>query len=189
MRPRVKASLRRRLCIFGERGTVVVTHHTHNIETARRAIAAGLHTFPCDPVTKKPLVKWREQSSNEAHAVAFFEGFPAAIVGIDCGKSGLFVIDLDRNHADGIDGCASFDALIEDTGEDFPTTGPATTTPRGGCHIYLRQPMGREPLGNSNRNLPPGIDVRGEGGFMIAPGSVMADGTFYEGVAGWPDLY
>jgi hypothetical protein len=100
----------------------------------------------------------------------------------------LFVIDLDRGHADGIDGCASFSAPIEDAGEEFPTEGPATRTPRGGFHIYLRQPVGRAPLGNSNRNLPPGIDIRGNGGFVIAPGSVMADGTYYEAEAGWPDL-
>jgi hypothetical protein len=165
-----------------------VTHHTYNIETARRAIAVGIYIFPCDPVSKKPLVKWREWSSNEEHVLGFWESFPAAIVGIDCGKSGLFVIDLDRNHADGVDGCAAFDALLEQTGEDFPTDGPATKTPRGGFHIYLRQPVGRDPLGNSNRNLPPGIDVRGDGGFVIAPGSVMADGTYYESEAGWPDL-
>jgi Bifunctional DNA primase/polymerase, N-terminal len=169
-------------------GASVVTY-PYNIETAQRAIDAGLYVFPCNPATKKPLVPWAAWSTNEAHALSFFEGCPAAMVGIDCGKSGLFVLDFDRGHQDGVDGCAAFDTLLDETGESFPfDQAPAVLTPSGGCHVYLRQILGREPLGNSNRNLPPGIDCRGEGGFTVAPGSVRSDGVFYETAPGFPDL-
>jgi hypothetical protein len=43
-------------------------------------------------------------------------------------------------------------------------------------------------LGNSSGGLPAGIDVRGNGGYVIAPGSVRDDGTYYGSAAGWPNL-
>jgi hypothetical protein len=56
-------------------------------------------------------------------------------------------------------------------------------TPSSGEHHYFSQP---EPaLGNGSGQLPPGIDIRGRGGFVIGPGAVLPDGT------GWqtaPDL-
>jgi hypothetical protein len=162
----------------------------YNLDVALRAAATGLYVFPADPATKRPLVRWAACSTNiEAGVRYYWDVHRSAAVGLDCGKSGLFVIDLDRGHADGVDGVSAFDKLLDDAGEDFPFDGPATKTPRGGFHIILRQPVGRAPLGNSNRNLPPGIDIRGAGGFVIAPGSIMATGEFYESEPSGPDLY
>ena len=48
-----------------------------------------------------------------------------------------------------------------------------TATARGGVHLFFKQPNG-EPLGNGRGELPDGIDVRGSGGFVIAPGAVAA---------------
>jgi Bifunctional DNA primase/polymerase, N-terminal len=163
----------------------VVTHHTHNIETARRAIAAGLYIFGGHPVTKKPLVKWREQSSNAQHAVAFFEGYPAALVCIDCGKSGLFVADYDMGHADGADGLATLDSLFDQYG--LPEQPPMVWTPRGGLHQYWMNSTA-DPLGN-RAGILPGMDTRGVGGFVIACDSVMATGQFYEAVPNTPNIY
>jgi hypothetical protein len=43
-------------------------------------------------------------------------------------------------------------------------------------------------LGSVRGSLPAGIDVKGDGGYVLAPGAVRNDGTFYDTVAGWPDL-
>lgn len=55
---------------------------------------------------------------------------------------------------------------------------PLCETPSDGAHIVFRQPDG-ESLGNSRGNLPPKLelptDVRGDGGYIIAPGSFRGD--------------
>jgi hypothetical protein len=98
----------------------------------------------------------------------------------------LVVVDLDRGHDNGADGIAAFDALI-DQFEELPTC-PAVRTPRGGIHLYFRQPSGREPIGNSTSHVATGVDIRGWHGFTVAPGAILATGEFYEGIADTPDL-
>jgi Bifunctional DNA primase/polymerase, N-terminal len=71
-------------------------------------------------------------------------------------------------------------------GGEFPDC-PTTRTVHGGVHAILKQRMGHE-LGNREGALPPGINIRGAGGYIIAPGSVMTDGTFYEAISECPDL-
>jgi Bifunctional DNA primase/polymerase, N-terminal len=79
--------------------------------------------------------------------------------------------------------------LLHETGQEYPFgDAPSVITMNGGYHVYAKQPVGRAPLGNSNRNLPPGIDVRGAGGYVVAPSSVMSTGQFYEPVPAFPDL-
>ena len=98
---------------------------------------------------------------------------PYALPAIPCGVNGLLVIDLDR-HGNGSDGVSAFKALIARHGA-LPPGVPMVKTPNNGFHLYFRQPPG-EPLGNGRGNLPPGCDVRGAGGFVIAPGAVLPDG-------------
>src|SRR5262249_22987558 len=43
-------------------------------------------------------------------------------------------------------------------------------------------------LGNGRGELPDGIDVRGVGGFVIAPGAVLPDGKRWQSVNGRPSL-
>jgi hypothetical protein len=106
---------------------------------------------------------------------------------VACGPSGLAVIDLDC-HATlpddwaampGVhDGADVFACLLEWAGEP---RWPATTwvrTPSGGHHLYFRQSPGQE-IRNSAGRLGPGVDVRGHGGYVIGPGSVVA-GERYE---------
>ncbi len=60
-----------------------------------------------------------------------------------------------------------------------PDAAPLAATPNEGNHHFFRQRPG-EKLGNGRGALPAGIDVRGHGGYVIAPGAVMADGRTYE---------
>lgn len=64
-------------------------------------------------------------------------------------------------------------------GTPLPETW-TVNTPRGGQHIYFAMPEGLM-LGNSRGSLPKHIDVRGEGGYVIAAGSRREDGKRY----GW----
>ncbi|WP_374843508.1 DUF3987 domain-containing protein [Brucella haematophila] len=101
-----------------------------------------------------------------------------AMVGIPTGsRSGIFVLDIDM-HRDSegnlIDGKAAL-AALEAVNEPLPPTA-AVRTAGGGEHRYFNHVEGVRNRGA----LSKGLDIRGEGGFVIAAGSVTADGRVYE---------
>jgi hypothetical protein len=125
-----------------------------------------------------PNVFWRSAStSDRVKVTGWWRKWPDAAVGLDLSKSGLLVIDADRHGADH-DGVAAIAELMHEHGFD-PNPVPTVATPNQGTHFYFRQPDG-DPLGNGRGSLPAGIDVRGAGGYVIAPGTVMEDGRAYE---------
>ena len=85
-------------------------------------------------------------------------------------ESGLFVVDVDH-HGD-INGQDTLDDL-EATYGPLPDTVEAITG-RGGRHLYYRYPNGVEIRNSAGNVLGPGLDVRGEGGQVIAPPSISA---------------
>jgi hypothetical protein len=96
---------------------------------------------------------------------------PDAMIGIPTGeKIGAWVLDVDPRH----DGHLTLEAL-EAEYEPLPATLSATTA-GGGKHYYFKFTEGVRNRGN----FGPGLDVRGVGGFVIAPGSVTAAGGRYE---------
>ncbi len=157
-----------------------------NATTALRLATAGLAIFPCGD-DKRPLggIRWRDESSCDAAKVAaWWKRWPEAIVGLDCGKSGLVVIDADR-HPGAPDGVAAIQRVV---GGPLTWIGcPVVATAGGGRHLIFRQPE-VEPFGNSSGSLPKGIDVRGLGGYIVAPGSTRADSSSWAAVEGSPDL-
>jgi hypothetical protein len=96
-------------------------------------------------------------------------------VGLRTGSAaGLVIIDIDQHH--GIDGLA---ALKEKFGDRFDTLFPSTYTvrsPTGGLHYYYATTA---PISNSAGLLVRGVDVRGEGGQVVAAGSVRMNGHRY----------
>lgn len=138
---------------------------------------AGIFVFPCHPggeEVKRPMpgVFWRNQSTTDAARIdAWWRRWPDAVVGIDLAKSGLLVIDADRKP-DRPDGVAAFIAL------GFDLSGvPQVQTPSDGVHYYFRQGF-NPPHGNARGILPAGIDVRGHGGYVIAPGCEIEAGSY-----------
>jgi hypothetical protein len=158
-----------------------------NLATALRLAHAGLYVIPCDPTTKAPrLPGWTTRATNKPEGVRYYwEKYGSdCMPGVALGLCGLVAIDVDVKN--GIDGCAALDPLL-DTNGGFPPC-PVTITPSRGRHVILGQQKGRAPLGNRTGALPRGIDIRGVGGQVIAPGAIRSDGTFYESMPGWPDL-
>lgn len=96
---------------------------------------------------------------------------PDAMIGVPTGAQiNAWVLDIDPRH----NGNETLAALETEYG-DLPATLTATTA-SGGKHFYFRHMPGVRNRGN----LGPGIDVRGDGGYVIAPGSVTAAGGRYE---------
>lgn len=159
----------------------------NNLDVAVRLAQAGLFVIPCDPARKAPrLLSWQTRATKYQNGVRYYwdKYGEDSMPGIALGLCGLIAVDIDVKND--IDGCAAFSLLLDAYGE-FPRC-PVTLTPSGGYHLICRQPSNREPLGNGTGALPKGIDIRGCGGQVIAPGAVRSDGTFYESVPGWPEL-
>jgi hypothetical protein len=145
---------------------------------------AGIAIFPCG-ANKKPLIKWRDFSSCDANAITqWWEQYPGALPGIDLEKSDLLVLDGDRHG--GPDGVAALRELLQQQVDFDSRAAPCARTPNDGVHVYLSQ-NGHE-LSNRRGRLPDGVDVRGTGGFVIAPYAVLPDGRQYHPVAGKRDL-
>lgn len=131
------------------------------IDGALDAAARGWFVFPVREGGKEALVKWRDQSSNDpAQIETWAQRYENCNWGVDCGKSGLFVLDIDPGGADTL-----FEWELEH-GELPPTR--RHSTPRGGEHIFF---VGPGPT--SAGRLGKGIDTRGEGGYVLLPGSIV----------------
>lgn len=151
-----------------------------SLDIAQNLAKAGFAVFPCGP-DKRPLegLRWRKESTTDPRALKEL-WTENALPAIDCGKSGLVVIDCDKHG--GPDGVAAFLSLQHDYG-GLPYGVPEIETPSGGCHLIFAQPHG-EPLGNKEGDLPDGINVRGDGGYVIACGAALPDGRAYRQIEG-----
>jgi len=130
------------------------------------------YVFPCEPGGKKPLVKWRAESTADLDRIAhFWRKWPRANIGVDCAKSGLYVID-----ADGPEGIAEWDT-IADAGELHGQVSQITGG--GGLQVFFLNPL---KLPNTAKVLAPHIDTRGYGGYVIIPPSLHPSGRRYEWV-------
>lgn len=149
----------------------------HNLDVALQLAAAGLAVFPTDQRKRPAIPDWDANSTTDATIIRrWWRIRPGALAAIDLRKSDLFVVDADRHG--GPDGVAAWHDLVWDHGDDL-SANPMARTPSGGLHVYFTQPSG-DLLGNREGGLPTGINVRGAGGYVIAPYCIRADGTFYE---------
>lgn len=157
------------------------SNQTHNLEAALAVARIGFAVFPCRPDSVPLLRDWPNRASaDEATIRSWWQQFPSAIPAIACGASGLLVVDCDVKK--GKDGINEWRANCQQNDFD-PSPCPVVETRSGGQHYYFRQLEG-PPLGNTVGTLSPGIDTRGAGGYVIAPGTVLADGRGYRLVAG-----
>lgn len=153
-----------------------------NIKTALQLASLGFSVFPCQPGGKQikqpmPFIKWRDVSTTDTNQInIWWQKWPTAAIGLDLAKSNLLVIDCDRHSAD--DGVALFGSLCNEHQYDIDQS-PLVATPNDGMHVYFKQKSDKA-RGNKRGGLPAGIDVRGSGGYVIAPGTIMSDGRFYE---------
>jgi len=161
--------------------------HSHNPLLAvadRLREQYGFSVIPVGRTSKTPaLVAWRGYQERRATADEVRRWFAAPTglnVGIVCGAvSGVVVVDLDDAEAQ------------EWAWRCLPPTPMRTRTPRGGEHWYYQHPG--VPVGNrvrvqpGTRPHPLALDLRGDHGFVVAPGSLhAATGRRYVAPDLWP---
>lgn len=134
----------------------------------------------CASAGKHPVGSWTDVATAEPGAVRALETlYPGANVGLATGaRSGVVVLDVDA--ANGKAGPETL-ATLEAKHGPIPTTVTARTG-GGGHHFFFRHPGQRVP--NSVEKVGPGIDVRGDGGYVVAAPSKHASGNDYEWVEG-----
>lgn len=135
----------------------------------------------CGNPGKHPRVSWKDfmTPADAATIQAWWRWWSKAGVGIKTGAvSGIFVLDVDPRHG----GDRSLRALEAEHGA-LPVTLRALTG-GDGEHIYLAHPGG-EIRNDAGSKLGEGLDVRGDGGQVVAPPTLHASGKRYRWV-NWP---
>jgi hypothetical protein len=144
----------------------------------------GLAVIPLTPGKKfPPLIKnWQRLASRDpAQIEAWWNEWPDANIGVVTGKlSNIFALDIDMKNDK--DGEASLRQIEQKHGQTLPQT-VETVTPTGGRQLWYRLPTfkGAPAIKNSaspHNNLGDGLDTRGEGGYVVAPPSVVEHGTY-----------
>lgn len=152
------------------------------LDTALGYAARGWLVFPCQPRGKQPATAHglHDATTDPDQITAWWTRTPDANIAIATGtRSGLYVIDID-----GPDGEATLE-LLEEMHGALPVTVMAITGGDGWHHLYAH-PGGE--LRNTAGKLGPGIDTRGDGGYIIAPPSIHESGQPYEWAAGPDDI-
>lgn len=151
---------------------------TTMLDAALDYAARGWAVFPLAEGTKIPCIQggFTQATTDEEQIRLFWSVRPRCNIGIATGgmSNGLVVIDVDLDNDKGEDGYIALKAWEAEHGE-LPE-GACATTPRGGMHLYF---VSDEPFSGSV-NHEAGIDVRADGGYVVAPPSVREDGKTYE---------
>ena len=134
--------------------------------------ARGLRVFPCQ-LAKNPLTEHgvKDASIDAERVRAWWRRWPDASIGVATGGS-IVVLDIDQRHGGG----EALADLEHEHGVLAPT--PTVLTGGGGEHRWFAMPAGT-PIGNSAGALGPGLDIRGEGGYVIVPPSPHPSGRAY----------
>lgn len=139
-------------------------------EAAQMYIRLRWPVFPVS-VDKVPLTKhgYRDATISPRQIEDWSKRFQDANIAIATGRSsGVVVLD--------VDGDAGFESLehLKSRGLRFPD-GPSSKTGRG-LHIYMKHD---KVMKSSVSKLGPGLDIRADGGSIIAPPSIHASGVEY----------
>ena len=142
-------------------------------------IERGWSVIPIRRGDKRPLVRWEHFQHTRVEntmALGWFRTWPDAGIGVVTGAiSGIVVVDLDVRHG----GDVSFESLERKHGS-VPRTVECRTG-GGGRHLYFAHPGG---LIRNRVALAPGVDLRGDGGYVVAPPSLHSSGVRYEWIDG-----
>jgi hypothetical protein len=146
------------------------------VDYALAYASRGWAVFPLVPRDKVPMKgshSYNDATTNGKTIRRWWMDQPDANIAIRTGQgSDLLITDIDpRNHGDIV-----WNLLIEEYGELPPT--PTVITGSGGWHYYLNW----ADIKPGNGALGPGVDLKSDGGYVVAPPSIHPNGQPYEWV-------
>mgnify|MGYP005853076027 CR=1 FL=1 len=155
-----------------------------SLKAALDYLRLGWSVFPVEPGGKRPLLRWQVDQYRRADVpeiAEWFRRWPHANIAVVTGiVSALVVLDLDPQHG----ATASLEQLDRQHGP-LPETVEAHTG-GGGRHLYFAHPGD---ITHNRVGLLPGIDLRGDGGYVVAPPSIHGSGEPYRWVRSPEVLY
>lgn len=154
--------------------------HNAVLDAALEYLDQGFSVIPVKRSDKRPYVKWEEfqrrlPSADEIER--WWSRWPDANVAIICGEvSGIFCVDADGP------------AGIQWMNTHLPKTGVYSVTSKGVHAVYK---ISADQVVRNAVRLAPEVDIRGNGGYFVAPPSKHASGHEYRWqfiMDGWDDL-
>jgi hypothetical protein len=143
----------------------------------------GIPVIPCNPIetgefSKAAFVSIYAGSIDPAQIEEWWTKYPDALIGCPIGRrTGVFVVDIDSPEFHEHDGIKKWQ-LLELEYQETVITRQHVTAGKGYHLLFLWDE--RRPIGTSPGDLPRGgMEVKGEGGQVILPGSVLRDGRRY----------
>lgn len=132
----------------------------------KEAAAHGFNVFPLREGTKVPNGPWKKFIDHSASPMEIEDWDNSKYnVGVICGApSNIVVVDIDSDQAQAV-----YDSMRLDL-------TPCVKTAKG-KHYYFRHPG--SPVKNSVRLLETELDIRGDGGYVVAAGSIHESGHVY----------
>lgn len=139
---------------------------SQSLHAALGYLQRGFSIIPVRPKTKRPCIEWKEfqrRLPTREEVVDWWTRWPDAGIALVTGDvSGIVVLDEDvPNSLDG---------------REMPLT-PTSRTGGGGRHYFFSHPG--SPVSNFAKRIP-GVDFRGDGGYVLLPPSRHSSGRVYE---------
>ncbi|WP_280487825.1 bifunctional DNA primase/polymerase [Nocardia cyriacigeorgica] len=140
----------------------------------------GWPVFPLRPRAKTPAInRWPDRASTDVTQInRWWRHGTSFNIGVVTGTAArLHVVDLDSQHMQPT--VAQFEDALAQFTEHVSAAVPTTFTVAtpAGWHLYFHAPHGRR-LRSTIGRLGPGIDSRGDGGYIVAPGSRTSTGHY-----------
>jgi hypothetical protein len=145
---------------------------------------AGYHLHPLRARAKVPATRrgFKDATRDAGQVVRWWDRMPDANIGVACGASGIVVLDIDtKAGADPQEILGRFDregAPVVGTGlaPERCERHPESLAGRRGVQVYFRGDMA-----SAARLILAGCEIKGAGGYVVAPPSVHPCGAEYVG--------
>jgi hypothetical protein len=154
---------------YAKRGWLVIPIHT---PTSDGSCSCGRPECPSKGKHPRTTNGYKDGTTDEAKIRSWWSKWPNANVGIVTGaESNLVVLDVDPRH-DGDKALADLEKLHT----HLPKTALVHTGGNGFHHLFLHPGF---PIKNKV-GVAPGLDIRGDGGLIVAAPSLHQSGNHYE---------